>query len=196
MTTPESSAIQNIVDSSDRELEYIDMLSGKLVGQLLKTLIRISNARRVLEIGSFTGYSAITMAEALGDDGEVITIEYNERHQQLSEAHFAKYDTKKKIRLLKGDARKLVDKLEGTFDLVFLDADKISYSLYYDKVLPKLKQGGLIIADNALWGGTVLSPDDSKSQAIAAFNTKVAEDERVEQVLLPVRDGINIIRKK
>lgn len=196
MTSDESEDLLALVKSSDDELDFIDMLSGKLVGQLLKILIKISNARRVLEIGTFTGYSAITMADALPDDGEVTTLEMNLRYQELSEQHFIKFDKQNKITLLKGDARLLVEEMEGEFDLVFLDADKQSYMFYYEKILPLLKHGGLVVVDNVLWDGTVLKPEDAKAQAIHDFNTFVAKDERVEQVLLPVRDGVNIIRKK
>ncbi|SMO39060.1 O-methyltransferase [Gracilimonas mengyeensis] len=196
MTSPESASIQELVASSDEELDYIDMLSGNLVAQLLKMLINISGAKRILEIGTFTGYSAVAMAEALPDDGEVITLEMNIRYQDLAEKHFAKYDTAKKITLLKGNAQEIVQELEGDFDLVFIDADKLSYQHYYEHSLPLLKQGGLIVTDNVLWDGTVLEPQDYKAEALHQFNRFVLEDERVEQVLLPIRDGLTLIRKK
>ena len=195
MTTPESESVKALVKSSDEELEFIDMLSGNLVGQLLKMFIKISGAKRVLEIGTFTGYSALMMAEALPEDGEVLTMEMNLRYQNLSEKHFKQFDRDKKINLLKGNAKELIKELEGEFDLVFLDADKLSYDSYFEEVLPKLSTGGLLVVDNVLWDGTVLEPQDHKSEALDAFNKKVAEDERVEQVLLPVRDGITIMRK-
>lgn len=196
MTTSESEDIQSLVASSDSELEYIDMLSGNLVGQLLKLLIKISGAKRVLEIGTFTGYSALTMAEALPEDGEIITMEMNLRYQELASRHFKQFDPHNKITLMKGNAQELIEELSGTFDLVFIDADKISYSQYFDQSLPLLNSGGLMVADNVLWDGTVLDPSDPKAEALNEFNQKISEDERVEQVLLPVRDGITIIRKK
>jgi caffeoyl-CoA O-methyltransferase len=196
MTTLESEALRSVVSSSDEELEYIDMLSGNLVGQLLKMLIRICGAERVLEIGTFTGYSALTMAEALPDKGEVITVEMNLRYQEIASKHFEVYDTGRKITLLKGNARELVGALEGSFDLIFIDADKLSYEFYYDTTIDKLDHGGIIVVDNVLWDGTVLEPGDPKSEALDAFNRKVAKDDRVEQVMLPVRDGVTLIRKK
>lgn len=195
-TTPESENIKELIASSDNELEYIDMLSGNLVGQLLKMLIRISGAKRVLEIGTFTGYSAIMMAEALPDDGEIITIEMNLRYQELAEKHFKKFDQEQKITLIKGNARQEIPKIPGTFDLVFMDADKLGYSEYYKMCVDKMRSNGILVADNVLWDGTVLRPEDDKSHALDAFNKMVAQDEQVEQVLLPVRDGVNLIRKK
>ncbi|MBD3615572.1 MAG: class I SAM-dependent methyltransferase [Gracilimonas sp.] len=196
MTSAESEQIKELVALSDQELEFIDMLSGNLVGQMLKMLIKLSGAKRVLEIGTFTGYSALMMAEALPGEGQVITIEMNLRYQELAEKHFERFDAEDKIRLLKGNARELMDELEGEFDLVFLDADKISYPLYFEKSIAKLKSGGMLIVDNVLWNGTVLHPDDEKAAALNQFNKMVADDLRVEQVLLPVRDGLSLIRKK
>ncbi len=196
MTTPESEAIKALVASSDVELEYIDMLSGNLVGQMLKMLIQLSGAKRILEIGTFTGYSAIMMAEALPDDGEVVTIEMNLRYQKLASKHFGEFDDHNKIKLLEGNARELISGLKGEFDLVFIDADKLSYESYYKETLPLLKQGALMVVDNVLWDGTVLDPEDQKAQALHKFNRMVSQDNRVEQVLLPVRDGVTIIRKK
>lgn len=196
MTTSESETVQKLVASSDEELEYIDMLSGNLVGQLLKMLIKISGAKRVLEIGTFTGYSALMMAEALPDDGELITVEMNLRYQELAEEHFKKYDHQRIIKLIKGDAREELQNLEGIFDLVFIDADKLSYPNYFEMCLKKMEAGALLIVDNVLWGGTVLDPQDHKAESLNGFNEKVYKDKRVEQVLLPIRDGITVIRKK
>lgn len=194
-TTYESNDIKNLIISSDEELDYIDMLSGRVVGQLLKILTKISGAKRILEIGTFTGYSAIMMAEALPDDGEVITLEMNLRYQKLAQKHFDGSEMGAKIKMITGNAQQTIDELDGEFDLVYLDGDKLRYQFYFEKVLPMLKSGGLIIADNVLWDGTVLNPQDNKAKAIADFNRMVAEDERVEQVLLPIRDGVNVIRK-
>lgn len=195
MTTGESEQIKELVQSSDKQLDYIDMLSGNLVGQLLKMLIQISGAKHVLDVGTFTGYSALMMAEALPEDGEVVTIEMNLLYQELSEKHFEKYDTDGKIQLIKGDAREELPKLKGKFDLIFLDADKLAYPAYYEESLKKLTSGGLLIVDNVLWDGTVLHPHDDKAEALNEFNKKVASDNRLENVLLPVRDGVTIIRK-
>lgn len=196
MTTPESEGVKALIASSDTELEYIDMLSGNLVGQILKMLIQISGARRILEIGTFTGYSAIMMAEALPDEGEIITLEMNLRYQKLASKHFREFDHQNKIKLLEGNARELIPELKGEFDFIFIDADKLSYESYFKQALPLLKQGGLMVVDNVLWDGTVLDPEDQKAQALHEFNKMVSQDSRVEQVLLPVRDGVTIIRKK
>ncbi|WP_421774812.1 O-methyltransferase [Gracilimonas sp.] len=196
MTTPESEGVKALIASSDAELEYIDMLSGNLVGQMLKMLIKISGAKRILEIGTFTGYSAIMMAEALPDEGEIITLEMNLRYQKLACKHFREFDHQNKIKLLEGNARELIPELKGEFDFIFIDADKLSYESYFKQALPLLKQGGLMVVDNVLWDGTVLDPEDQKAQALHEFNKMVSQDSRVEQVLLPVRDGVTIIRKK
>lgn len=195
MTSEESEDIVRLIQQSDDELEFIDMISGKLVGQFLKMLVQISGAKRVLEIGTFTGYSALMMAEALPEKGEIITIEMNERYQEIAETHFNQFDTENKIQLLKGDAHELILDVEGPFDLVFLDADKISYPFYYEHIIEKLKSGGILVADNVLWSGKVINPDDPKSEALDEFNNQVKHDKRVEQVLLPVRDGVTVIRK-
>lgn len=195
VTTAESKALRKLVQSSNEKLEYIDMLSGNLVGQLLKMLIKISGARHILEIGTFTGYSALTMAEALPADGKIITMEMNLKYQEIAQKHFKESSHRQKIILKKGNALELLDELDGQFDLIFLDADKIQYPVYYEKLLPKLKSGGILVTDNVLWDGMVLQPEDEKSKAIDEFNKIAAADERVEQVLLPVRDGVSLIRK-
>lgn len=194
-TSPESDELLKLIKSSDDELQYIDMISGRIVGQLLKMLVKISGAKRVLEVGTFTGYSAISMAEALPEDGEVVTLEMNFRYQTLAQKHFDASKVGSKVRMIPGNAQKSIETLEGVFDLVYLDGDKLRYEFYFDKLLPLLKAGGLIVADNVLWDGTVLNPEDNKAQAIADFNKFILNDERVEQVLLPIRDGVNIIRK-
>jgi len=155
----------------------------------------ISGAKRVLEVGTFTGYSALTMAEALPDDGEVVTMEMNIRYQDLALEHFSRYESGNKIHLIKGDALELISSVKGEFDLIFIDADKLSYAFYYDKAIQKLNSGGIIVVDNVLWDGTVLSPEDAKAKALNRFNRIVAQDDRVEQILLPLRDGVTLVRK-
>lgn len=194
-TSIESIELLSLIKSSDEELQYIDMISGRIVGQLLKMLVKISGAKRVLEIGTFTGYSAISMAEALPEDGEVVTLEMNFRYQELAQKHFDSSKVGSKIKMIKGNAQSSIELLEGQFDLIYLDGDKMRYELYFEKLLPIVKPGGLIVADNVLWDGTVLNPEDHKARAIADFNQHVLNDNRVEQVLLPIRDGVNVIRK-
>lgn len=194
-TTPESELLSELVEAATEELEYIDMLSGPVVGRLLTILIHISGAKRVLEIGTFAGYSALTMAAALPVDGEIITCEVNERYARLARTFFERSEHGAKIKLMMGEALDSLSNLEGAFDIVFIDADKVNYPAYYEAVLPKLKQGGIIIADNVLWSGKILDPSEEKARIIDQFNKIVANDDRVEQVVLTERDGITIVRK-
>lgn len=195
LSSSEPDHIQELIRSSDEELEFIDMLSGRQVGQLLRTFIRSLNARRVLEIGTFTGYSALMMADLMPEDAELITIEMNLRYQALAEKHFKDYDEKEIIQLIRGNAREVIPELQGPFDLIYLDADKVSYPFYFQESIRLLRTNGLLVADNTLWDGTVLQPEDHKASRIHEFNKMVSEDKRVEQVLLPVRDGVTVITK-
>ena len=191
----DSDELQDLVESSEKALQYIDMLSGAIVGGLLQQLIKISGASTILEIGTFTGYSAIKMAEALPEHGVIYTLEMNKKFCDLATKNFKKSAHSSKVKLIKGNAQQSIDLLDDMFDLIYLDGDKLRYQFYFDKILSKLKQGGIIVADNVLWDGMVLHPQDHKAQAIADFNKSVNNDPRVEVVLLPIRDGISIIRK-
>ncbi|MCG2588772.1 O-methyltransferase [Rhodohalobacter sulfatireducens] len=195
-TSEESKTLKELVQVSERELEYTDMLSGPQVGMLLKMLVQISGAKRILEIGTFTGYSAIWMADALSEDGTLITLEMNERYRDISRQFFEQEEYKTKIKQKMGNALEVIPALSGFFDLIFLDADKISYPTYYEMLKPKLKIGGLFVVDNVLWGGEVLRPSDVKSRAIHKLNKMIRDDNDVDQVMIPVRDGITIVRKK
>ncbi len=173
------------------------MLSGRVEGRLLQMLIRISGARRVVEIGTFTGYSALMMAEALPEDGELITCEILKDYADIARRYFQKSPHAEKISLKVGPAINTLRQIPGeSVGFVFIDADKVSYTRYYEESLRILRKGGLIAADNALWSGFVLAPHDENSRAIASFNRRVKEDDRVEKVMLTVRDGIYLIRKK
>jgi len=194
-TCPESELVQELVEVSNENLEYVDMISGRVVGRLLAMLIKISGAKRVLEIGTFSGYSALSMAEALPEDGELITCEYNERYEKLARSFFSKSKHGHKITLKMGLALDTIEELDGSFDFVYLDADKVNYPRYYKKLLPMLKDNGLIVIDNVLWSGAVLKPDDEKAKAIDELNEMIRKDERVEQVMLTVRDGLTLARK-
>jgi len=194
-TGRESELVQELVEVSKENLEYVDMISGRVVGRLLAMLIKISGAKRVLEIGTFSGYSALSMAEALPEDGELITCEYNERYEKLARSFFSKSKHGHKITLKMGLALDTIEELDGSFDIVYLDADKVNYPGYYEKLLPMLKDNGLIVIDNVLWSGAVLKPDDEKAKAIDELNEMIRKDERVEQVMLTVRDGLTLARK-
>lgn len=193
-TSDEPDIIKELVARSRKELEYTDMLSGRQVAMLLKLLIQISGAERILEVGTFTGYSAMMMADALPGHGRLITLEVNDRYQQVSQQFFDRTPFNRKIKQVMGDALNTIPGLNGMFDLVFLDADKINYPKYYELIKPRVKPGGLLIADNTLWKGGVLTPKDEKSKAIHTFNQIIREDIDTEQVLLAIRDGVTVVR--
>ena len=174
------------------------MLSGHLQGRLLSMLSHMIHPKTILEIGTYTGYSAICFAEGLAEDGHLHTIDINDELAPFVKSFFRKAGMENKITAHYGDAAGIIPTLQGPFELVFIDADKINYSLYYDLVFEKVKKGGFIIADNVLWDGKVLSMEntDKDTKAIQLFNEKIKNDIRVEQVLLTVRDGLLVIRKK
>jgi caffeoyl-CoA O-methyltransferase len=172
------------------------MLSGRLQGQFLSMISTLKQPKSALEIGTFTGYAAICLAKGLPEDGILHTIEINPELGHISGKYFKKTGLEHKIRQHIGDAREVIPTLDTTFDLVFIDAAKFDYSFYYDLVFEKVNPGGLILADNVLWGGKVISKaTDPDTLGIIAFNQKIHEDERVENLMLPMRDGILVARK-
>jgi len=172
------------------------MQVGRNEGTFLKLLVRLSRAKRVLEIGMFTGYSGLMMAEGLPDDGELITCDVDPKAEAMAKRYFAQSPHGKKIHIRMGPALETIKTLKGPIDMVFIDADKENYPKYYDAVLPLLRKGGLLVADNVLWSGRVLDPKEETDRAIVEFNDKVAKDARVEKVLLSVRDGMMLAVKK
>jgi caffeoyl-CoA O-methyltransferase len=175
------------------------MMVGTLEGRLLTALVAMLRPRLVLEIGTFTGYSALSMAEALPPDGRIVTCDISEEHVAIAREHIARTPYADRIEILLGPAQQSVEGLQGPFDLVFIDADKGGYLGYYEAVLPKLAPDGVILVDNVLWSGRVVDPavdDDDDTKAIRAFNDHVAADDRVEVVLLTVRDGVSLIRRR
>lgn len=176
------------------------MLSGHLQGRILKMFCRMLRPRRVLEIGTYTGYATLCLAEGVEEDALVHTLEINDEMEDFIMKYLNRSPHKDKIRLHIGDAREIIPTLDETFDLVFIDADKRLYSEYYDLVFPKVRQGGLILADNTLWDGkvveTTVSSSDRQTLGILEFNDKIKQDERVEKVILPLRDGLTMIWKK
>lgn len=172
------------------------MQVGRLEGTFLRMLVRMTGARRVLEIGTFTGYSALMMAEGLPDDGELLTCDVNPQAEAIARDFFARSPHGRKITLRMGPALETLKTLQGPFDLAFIDADKGNYSAYYDAIVPLLRTGGLLVADNTLWSGRVLHPQSPDDHAIVAFNQRVAADPRVEKVLLTVRDGMMLALKR
>lgn len=173
------------------------MIVGHLEGALLQMLVRLTSARRVLEIGTFTGYSALAMAAALPDDGALITCDVNPATSAVAQSFFDRSPHGRKITLRLGPALQTIDTLRSQppFDLVFVDADKENYVAYYESVLPLLRRGGVIVADNVLWSGKVLAPKEKSDHALVAFNRDVRSDPRTEVVMVPIRDGVSLIRK-
>lgn len=181
-------------------LAYGQMASGHLQGRLLKMLVSMIRPKRVLELGTFSGYSALSMAEALEDDAELHTFEIFDEQEDFLRPWFEGSPHGQKIHLHIGDALELVPQLDMTWDLAFIDADKREYVEYYEMVLPRLRPGGFIIVDNTLWYGHVVEEhtreSDRQTLGVKAFNDLVAKDERVEKVIVPIRDGLTLIRKK
>ena len=175
------------------------MLSGHLQGRVLSMLSKMIQPQKILELGTFTGYSALCLAESLPVNGVLHTIECDDELEDFILENFALSEHGHKIQLHIGDALEIVQSFDELFDLVFIDADKREYLAYYEAILPKLKSGGFILADNTLWNGKVLQkviPSDKQTIEILKFNDFVANDPRVEKVILPLRDGLTIIRKK
>ena len=178
---------------------YPRMMSGPVQGALLKILTEISGARRILEIGTYTGYSAVCIASGLPADGRLDTLELNDEMEDLILEGFRRAGLSDRISLHIGDAKESLASLQGPYDMVFIDADKREYLKYYEAVFDKVRPGGLIVADDVLWDGKVYEenvPTDSQTAGITAFNDAVAADPRVENVIIPLRDGLNVIRKK
>lgn len=174
------------------------MLSGHLQGRFLSLISKLTKPTSILEIGTYTGYSALCLADGLNAEGKLITIDPNEETNVVANKYFQKSAYAKQIELKAGDATKIIPALSQTFDIVFIDADKRNYALYFDLVIDKVKKGGLIIADNVLWSGKVLMPEkemDADTKAIHDFNKKINQDKRVTNLLLPVRDGLMIMMK-
>jgi caffeoyl-CoA O-methyltransferase len=175
------------------------MLSGHLQGFWLTLLSKMLQPKLIVEIGTYTGYSAISLAKGLQENGKLITIDVNEETEAIAKKYFEKSGLSNRIELVTKDAKEVLPTINETIDMVFIDADKRNYSLYYDLVIDKVKSGGLIIADNVLWSGKILDLKknrDADTLAIHAFNEKIKNDSGVEKLLLPIRDGLFIMRKK
>jgi caffeoyl-CoA O-methyltransferase len=197
-TTDEDPLLWQLNRETHLKTYYPNMLSGKVQGKLLEMLVHMLQPKRILEIGTFTGYSALAMAKALPEDGLLYTIDANEEIESFARSYFEKAPSGKKIRFLLGDALQVVPGLDEIFDLIFIDADKMHYPEYYEIAMDKLRKGGFMIADNVLWGGKVVAENihpDKETRGVITFNERVKNDTRVEQVLLSVRDGLMLIRK-
>lgn len=198
-TKPESELLKKINRETHAKIMMSRMLSGHLQGRLLSMFSNMIKPDYILEIGTYTGYSALCLAEGLSEKGKIITIDINEEIEKFVRSFFEQSEYKNKIDYQIGNALDIIPNINHELDLVFIDADKENYSNYYNLVFDKVKKGGYIIADNVLWSGKVLMDDnklDKDSKAIKAFNDKIQQDDRVENILLPVRDGLMICRKK
>lgn len=196
---PESAILKKISRDTYANVLMPRMLSGHMQGNLLSMLSTMIQPEQILEIGTYTGYSAICLAHGLKENGKLHTIDINEELEDKVRSFFNEAGLTNIINYYIGDASTIIPTIQSTFDLVFIDADKKNYSVYYDLVFDKVRKGGYIIADNVLWSGKVLNvPEkmDADTKAIDAFNKKIHNDSRVEHMLLPVRDGLMIIRKK
>ena len=198
-TSPESDLLRGLNRNTRAHIMAPRMLSGHMQGRFLSMLSWMVRPRRILEIGTYTGYSALCLAEGLTDDGLLITIDQNEELEGFARSYWNQSPLKTKIDFRIGLAADIIPTIDETFDLVFIDADKRNNSLYFDLIIDKIRPGGFILADNVLWSGKVIEyvkPSDHDTPAVLAFNQKVQDDPRVENVLLPVRDGIMMIRKR
>lgn len=197
-TTPEPACFAALAEETRAGTAAPGMMVGTLEGRFLTALVAMLRPRSVLEIGTFTGYSALSMAEALPPDGHIVTCDISEEHIAIARRHIAASLYADRIEIRVGPALETIAGLAGPFDLVFIDADKTGYGAYYDATLPKLSTHGVIVVDNVLWSGQVLDPDDTDedTEALRAFNDRVAADDRVEVVMLTVRDGVSIIRHR
>ncbi len=198
-STPESELLKRLDRETHAKVLMPRMVSGHIQGRFLSMISHMIKPQMVLEIGTFTGYSAICLAEGLPPEGKLITIDVNEEIESFARSFIEKSDKGKQIEQKIGNALNIIPALDMQFDLVFIDADKINYQKYYDLVFDKVRQGGYILADNVLWSGKVfkeIPKMDKDTKALMDFNDMVQNDDRVENVLLPVRDGLLLIRKK
>ena len=206
-SSPESDVLQRITRSTHLEVINPRMSSGHVQGRVLSMISQMIQPKRILELGTFTGYSALCLAEGLTNDGQLLTIEHNDEMEDAIRRNLSLTPLGEKIHLLIGDAKEelrllgeeVIRQQGMAFDLAFIDADKKEYSDYLDLVLPLMRPGGWILADNTLWDGHIIDPaydKDKQTVSLRAFNDKVAQDPRLEKVILPLRDGLTIIRVK
>ncbi|HET8653137.1 MAG TPA: class I SAM-dependent methyltransferase [Gaiellaceae bacterium] len=196
-STPDPDFFRRLEEETRATQDWPQMMVGPLEGQLLAWLVRLSRARRILEIGTFTGYSSISMALALPEGGHITSLDQNAETTEIARRYAAEAGVADLVEYRVGPALEQLAGLDGPWDLVFIDADKPSYVDYYEAVLPKLADDGFVVADNVLWSGRVLEDDgDESTRAVKVFNDHVAADERVEQLMLTVRDGVTLIRRR
>ena len=197
-TSPEDALLQEVNQRTQADHPLSHMLSGHVQGRFLSFISSLIRPVYILEVGTFTGYSALCLAEGLADNGELHTIELREQDAATSRGNFSKSEKNKQIHLHIGNAQEIIPTLDHIWDLVFLDADKTGYTGYYEQIIPRLRSGGIIIADNVLFHGEVLQDPVSgkNARAIESFNEHVNNDPSTEQVLVTIRDGLLLIKKK
>ncbi len=197
-TEPESKILQELRRETWQKILAPRMLSGHLQGRLLSTISKMIRPKVILEIGTYTGYSTLCLAEGLAENGVIHTLDNNEELVDFQRKYFKKAGFDKKIIQHTGEALEMIPQINKNYDLVFIDADKNNYSLYFDQIINSVNTGGIILSDNVLWGGKVVKTplvNDRDTQSIIAYNTKLTNDKRVETLLLPLRDGFSIARK-
>ncbi|AFK04658.1 O-methyltransferase family 3 [Emticicia oligotrophica DSM 17448] len=196
-TTGESELLRRLNRETHAKVLQPRMLSGHFQGRYLSMISHMIRPKNILEIGTYTGYSALCLAEGLQEDGHLLTIDVNEELEEFVRSYINESPQKDKIEFRIGNALEIIPTLKETFDLVFIDADKLNYDKYYDLVFDKVRKGGFIISDNVLWSGKVADPSkkDKDTLSIRAYNQKLQEDSRTENILLPIRDGLIIVRK-
>ena len=195
-SSPASALADELAEYTHRHCEDAQMLTGQWEASLLRMLVGLTQAKRVLEIGTFTGYSSLNMAEALPEDGEIVTCEIDPANAEIAARFHARSPHAGKITIVPGPALDSLKTLIPSFDMVFLDADKENYPNYFEAALPLLRTGGLIVADNVLWSGRVFAPRAASDKAIVAYNDTLVRDPRVDCVMLPIRDGVSLARKR
>lgn len=196
---PEPELLQELNRETHQKILHPRMLSGHFQGRVLSMLAKLIRPKNILEIGTYTGYSALCLAEGLSADGKLITIDKNEELHDLQRKYFDRSNYGSQIIQLTGDALEIIPQLDEKFDLVFIDADKSNYLNYFKMVLPKMNSGGIILSDNVLWSGKVIEPlkkGDVDTEVLLAYNKEVNENPKVESVLLPIRDGLTVTRVK
>ena len=195
-TRSEPELLLNLIATTHKLTDYPQMLTGRIEGRLLKLLVQIAQPRLVVEIGMFTGYSALSMAEGLPDEGRIITCDIDPEARAIAQAAFDASLYANKIEIKMGPALDTISHIDAPIDFSFIDADKKGYPRYYEEVLERTKTGGLIVIDNMFLSGRVLDPQDEAAQAVAELNRTLTGDERVENLLLPIRDGVQLVRKR
>jgi caffeoyl-CoA O-methyltransferase len=195
-SSPEPALFAELAAATRAQTTQPQMMVGHTQGSLLKFLVRMTGAKHVLEIGTFTGYSALAMAEGLPEDGSIVTCDIDPKATAIARSFWERSPHGRKIRLQLAPALDTIATLSGPIDFVFIDADKTNYVRYWDACVPKVRAGGVLVADNVLWSGEALAPETDDARAIAAFNEHVVRDARVEMVMLPIRDGVTLAVKR